>query len=264
MKKLMLISLVIFFALCSKSWALPECEGSPLKANNFPAHWTDCIGIIRPVAVEGGEMGGVIKNGIINGKGYFDSPKMRSEGIWEDGMLINGILNLKGKVIYIGDFSKETGLWHGYGTLFDMDGSISQGEFNNGQKHGYGTYFNMDGSISLGEFNNGKMADGMAIFYDASGSSVGFIKNGNFTNERRKFYKKGENPIPRPIKPILEIELQKNNHLKFDLSELITKKIIPDKNLSTINIEEAKIECEAIGYKKGTEKFGECVLDLTE
>ena len=94
---------------------------------------------------------------------------MRSEGIWEDGMLINGILNLKGKVIYIGDFSKETGLWHGYGTLFDMDGSISQGEFNNGQKHGYGTYFNMDGSISLGEFNNGKMADGMAIFYDASG-----------------------------------------------------------------------------------------------
>ena len=28
--------------------------------------------------------------------------------------------------------------------------------------------------------------------------------------------------------------------------------------------ENAKLECEAIGYKKGTEKFGECVLDLTE
>ena len=28
--------------------------------------------------------------------------------------------------------------------------------------------------------------------------------------------------------------------------------------------ENAKAECEAIGYKKGTEKFGECVLDLTE
>ena len=28
--------------------------------------------------------------------------------------------------------------------------------------------------------------------------------------------------------------------------------------------ENAKLECEAIGYKKGTEKFGECVLDLPE
>jgi len=28
--------------------------------------------------------------------------------------------------------------------------------------------------------------------------------------------------------------------------------------------ENAKVECEEIGFKKGTEKFGECVLDLTE
>ena len=30
------------------------------------------------------------------------------------------------------------------------------------------------------------------------------------------------------------------------------------------NFDNAKKECEEIGFKKGTEKFGECVLDLTE
>ena len=30
------------------------------------------------------------------------------------------------------------------------------------------------------------------------------------------------------------------------------------------NFDSAKKQCEEIGFKKGTEKFGECVLDLTE
>ena len=30
------------------------------------------------------------------------------------------------------------------------------------------------------------------------------------------------------------------------------------------NLNNAKLECEEIGFKKGTEAFGECVLDLTE
>ena len=29
------------------------------------------------------------------------------------------------------------------------------------------------------------------------------------------------------------------------------------------SFKKAKIECEEIGFKKGTEKFGQCVLDLT-
>ena len=38
---------------------------------------------------------------------------------------------------------------------------------------------------------------------------------------------------------------------------------ITEVNVST-DLKNAKLECEEIGFKKGTEAFGECVLDLTE
>ena len=42
------------------------------------------------------------------------------------------------------------------------------------------------------------------------------------------------------------------------------KEIIIKKDKKEEKYNNAKAECEAIGYKKGTEKFGECVLNLTE
>ena len=36
-----------------------------------------------------------------------------------------------------------------------------------------------------------------------------------------------------------------------------------DNNLE-LNMEEAKMNCKDIGFKEGTEKFGECVLELTK
>ena len=49
MNKIILISLVILFAICSRSWALPTCPGSPQKQiggtmNPFD-YWHNCIGI---------------------------------------------------------------------------------------------------------------------------------------------------------------------------------------------------------------------------
>ena len=63
-------------------------------------------------------------------------------------------------------------------------------------------------------------------------------------------------------KELIKQEQEKNN------PEYIRKKKLEEKRIAEQNkqqlFENAKIECEAIGYKKGTEKFGECVLDLTE
>ena len=45
--KIILISLVIFFTICSKSWALPECDGSPkvYKEGGNP-EWDNCTGTL--------------------------------------------------------------------------------------------------------------------------------------------------------------------------------------------------------------------------
>ena len=58
-------------------------------------------------------------------------------------------------------------------------------------------------------------------------------------------------------KKLANIDLNKNEpviNTENKVDEVNTKQ----------TFENAKAECEAIGYKKGTEKFGECVLDLTE
>ena len=84
-------------------------------------------------------------------------------------------------------------------------------------------------------------------------------------NKRNEAYKKEQELIKRnrekhnpEAKRKREIE-ERNRKIAKEKreQEIITKK---EKQL----FENAKAECEAIGYKKGTEKFGECVLDLTE
>jgi len=55
-------------------------------------------------------------------------------------------------------------------------------------------------------------------------------------------------------------EMEENNRKLVKQKRELERQRAEDKQ----TFENAKVECEAIGYKKGTEKFGECVLDLTE
>jgi len=68
MKKLILISLVIFFTICSKSWALPTCPGSP-KNEESPVIWNDCIGTF--IHSDGWSYKGEFKDNQRHGKGTF-------------------------------------------------------------------------------------------------------------------------------------------------------------------------------------------------
>ena len=56
--------------------------------------------------------------------------------------------------------------------------------------------------------------------------------------------------------------LENNNKENIAKEKKIIKKALNDKNKNNLN--NAKLECEEIGFKKGTEAFGECILDLTE
>ena len=72
--KILLISLVIFFTICSRSWALPECEGSPKNINNIKdlSSWNECIGsYIHSTENFKKKFTGEWKDGKTNGQGTF-------------------------------------------------------------------------------------------------------------------------------------------------------------------------------------------------
>ena len=58
----------------------------------------------------------------------------------------------------------------------------------------------------------------------------------------------------------------RNREREIDNTEVIEEKIEleQEEDDNNFNIEEAKASCKDIGFKEGTEKFGECVLELTK
>jgi len=78
----------------------------------------------------------------------------------------------------------------------------------------------------------------------------------NLSLDNNKSYKEA---VKRREEKILEAEKIIN---KEKMDKIIKAK--QTEKRKKMLFEKAKTECEEIGFKKGTEKFGECVLDLTE
>ena len=97
-----------------------------------------------------------------------------------------------------------------------------------GAREGYGTYFFSNGEVWQGKWENDKFVSGTKY------------KPGEF-NQTVRFYE-------RPI---------------YNFKKTIEEPIEEETNSDILNIEEAKASCKDIGFKEGTEKFGECVLELT-
>jgi len=222
MKKLILISLFIFFAICSKSWAeddyntkkqqlindalktvdLPECERSPKVGGQVT--WNNCLGPYTWT----------------NGNFYI--------GVWKNGKK------------------------HNFGTQVWASGSSYTGEWSEGKRHGQGTHTLYNGDIYEGIWHNDRCKD----------------CNFNFEFNKIKAMAKNKKELEARLKE------KAKRMTKFRQDKVKAKERQDERNrIENARQEEikenqlfdnAKIECEAIGYKKGTEKFGECVLDLTE
>ena len=107
MKKLIFISLVILFAICSKSWALPECEGSPAYKWTSVI-WNNCIGT------------------------YTWTNGLKYAGEWKDDYWHGqGSSTYASGTKYVGEF--KYGRRNGKATLTYADGRVWQGKWRNGE-----------------------------------------------------------------------------------------------------------------------------------
>ena len=123
------------------------------------------------------------------------------------------------------------------------DGNKYEGWWDEGMMNGEGTYYSPSGKI-----HKESWWDGNYEYFEK-----GVTCKGKFVNN---FFLLGYDGSCNK-KKLANIDLNKNEpviNTENKVDEVNTKQ----------TFENAKAECEAIGYKKGTEKFGECVLDLTE
>jgi hypothetical protein len=130
---------------------------------------------------------------------------------------------------YVGEFRDRK--FHGQGTYTFANGLKYVGEFRNGNRHGQGELHRPSGTVLKGSMKNNKW-------------------NPTVTNRKD----------PTPSKSAAEKE---NERLQKEIARLKGKPETPSLTDSS-NMQEAKKECSELGFKTGTEKFGECVLQLTE
>lgn len=134
---------------------------------------------------------------------------------------------------YVGEY--KNGQFHGQGTLFWPDGFEYVGEFRNSKIQGQGTLTGPNGYKYVGEFRDDKLnGQGIRTFTDGSPPQEGIWKNDKFVRAQR---------IP--------------DHIAGRASSAA-----PATNSNVI--ESASQKCEELGFKKGTEKFGDCVLKISK
>jgi hypothetical protein len=158
-------------------------------------------------------------------------------GEWKDGRyhgqgaITVGPKNEFAGDTYVGEF--KGGKYHRQGTYTWADGTKYVGEYKNGKRHGQGTKTFPDGSKYVGEFKDEKF-HGQGTYNHADGRVwIGLFSDDNWVSGRK--YAAGEAPS----------------------SEGPYSGAVP-----SMGIDAAKAQCEDLGFNKGTEAFGECVLKL--
>ena len=133
---------------------------------------------------------------------------------------------------YVGEY--RNGMANGQGTVVWPNGDKFVGESRNNFYH-KGTYTFADGTKYAGEFSDGKFkGQGILIFADGSPPLEGIWENNNLVRSQR---------IP--------------DHIAGRASS-----IAPATN--SITIDSASAKCVELGFKKGTEQFGDCVLKISK
>jgi hypothetical protein len=259
---------------------LPPCSGQAT-----PRNWTNCHGSYH--VSNGEKYVGEFRDGKPYGQGTltFSAPhkgaRQKYVGEFRDGKpygqgtLTSSAPHKAAGQKYVGEFRDSKP--YGQGTLTSSAphkgaGQKYVGEFRYGRRHGQGTHTDARGLAREGIWKNGKFQ------YAQKGTpSVTARKPSRRTPKIRTAppsSASNENVCENAVKGK---NWDKNSFWKNYVIEAKRRGLTPQKCIlfssskmnksappSKTNFEKAKKQCEELGFKKGTEKFGECVLRLSE
>jgi len=278
--KIIILLVSILLTISSKAWT-QDCPGSP-KVGGTTTNWNNCWGEYTHniQRYKNDKLIGLwLRNNLMKGTYRFNA---RAHGINTGDIYIGefndktqrhgqGIMYFATSDIYDGKWSNDNS--SGYGTYYffqpEYRGHVYRGEHNNGKKTGFGTYYWSNGEIYMGQWRN-DVGNGRGTLFKNDGTIwSGVMNNWNWetVNEVTNNYR-GKMP---DLKPYFDTyKYDKKDHQKYNLAKQKNNNNNNNNsnsnstNNNKINFDTAKKQCEEIGFKKGTEKFGECVLDLTE
>ena len=216
------------FSPIDLKYKLPKKERKQLLS--YTSKWNDCFGKLR---IDYGE-----EKGFVFIASEWFGGKMKGLGIWY-------VFQKKGGSKPIEDFG---------------DVIIGQWTYN-AIEGGKGILFKKKkNKIYVGNWDNLLKTEKYEIINGVikgihEGLETGQLKEYNFDSYEGELYPDYNSVTLEDLERIL---FAKNKETDNELDS-------EDKSDNTdIGIEEAKASCKDIGFKKGTEKFGECVLELTK
>ncbi len=167
------------------------------------------------------------------------------EGEWRGGLLHGQVTyyfladnQYKGDT-YVGEFKE--GKKHGQGTYTHANGYKYVGEHKNDVRNGYGTYTSPNGDKYVGEFKDGKFS-GQGIGTSADGRRFeGIWENDQFMREAK---------VNLPGQNVQSTRTTQDSNTS-------------NTSANSFGVENAKVKCQELGFKTGTERYGKCVLELS-
>jgi len=210
MKKLILISLVIFFVICSRSWAEDKyIESSDLvkRDNLYYEKFTDVpySGNVK------GKKKGKLVNGIIDGewKVYYDkySTRLEMKVFYVNGIREGETLLFHPNGQLAGRMNRKNDLAHGEMVIYYENGELSsKGNYINGEEDGEYIKHHDNGKLNIKAFYiNGKL-DGEYMEYHEDGklNIKAFYINGKLDGEHFMY---GDNGL------LIEKRIYKNDEV---------------------------------------------------
>ena len=145
--------------------------------------------------------------------------------------------------------------WSGcQGTFTLSNGDKYVGEYSNGGRNGLGIFFYANGDRYVGEFSDGEPhGRGIRTYAYVWPPREGIWESGRFVRaERIPDHIAGRSPTP-----IGEPNITPDKASSSDVSQTAPRVLIP-------GLDAIKAKCTELGFKAGTEKFGDCVLKLSK
>ena len=196
--------------------------------------------------------------GWVDGKRHGRGHITFANGIIYEGQFSNDSVNGRGKSttpegkIYEGEWVdfKTTGLGK---TLFP-GGATYVGSYLDNKFHGHGTYTSPNGDKYVGEWrDNTRRGQGIYTYADGRPPLEGVWEDNKFVRaERIPDHIAGRSPATNS-----EPQITPDKASSSDANQTGSRTPIP-------GLDAIKAKCAELGFKAGTEKFGDCVLKLSK